>query len=306
MRRWLAIVRATLLEVSSEPLALLLTVSAVIAVAFASVFHIHQFGGADATRMARDASFSALLVAGLLHAVFCTIKVFRREFETGTLAMALSHPVSRPAFFLSKVLGAFLAYMVFAVTMFGAAVTTVAGAKIGGIIAVERGELAFIWGPSLAVDAAIVVLPLVVPAVLNRFAGFRFAATATWTALAVSVAGTALGLFGAVAAGFGRAILAVPGWLAPAAVMLVMPAAVFVTASAAFAVRFKDNAAATLSGLLFAVALPAFGNYYLSSALSKGGTVPWGYVLLALLATAPFVAAFALLGIHLFNERDVA
>lgn len=306
MRRWWAIARSTLLEVSSEPLALLLTVSAVTVVAFAAVFHIHQFGGADTTRMARDASLSAMLIAGLLLAVFCTIKVFRREFETGTLEMALSHPVSRTGFFLSKALGAFLAYLVFALTLYADAVTMVTGARVGGVIAADTGRLAFIWGPSLAIAAATVVLGLAIPAVLNRFLSFRFTSTATFACLAVALAGMCLNLWMARECGFWAKVADIPGRLAPAAVMLVFPAAAFVAASAAFAVRFRDNAAATLAGVLFVVALPAFGNYYLSSALSKGGAVPWSHVALGFLAAAPFIAGFALVGVLLVNERDVA
>ena len=57
-------------------------------------------------------------------------------------------------------------------------------------------------------------------------------------------------------------------------------------------------------GVLFALQLPFLGDYYLSDALSRGGTVPWSFVGLAALATLPLVAAFALLGIRLFKDRD--
>ena len=303
MRRWWAIVRATALEMSSEPLALLLTISAVAAVMVASAFHIHQFG--EPSRMARDAGLSALLVVGLAYSVFCTIKVFRREIESGTLQMALAHPVSRAGFFLSKATGAFLAYLVFALTVFGVVATTVAGAEVGGQIAAPTGDVSRVWGPSIAFDAAVIVVPLFVAAVLNRFARFRFTTTVTWTALAVSLIGAVANFALATGLGFDSSAVAAAMRVAPAAVMLVMPAAVFVVAAAAFSVRFRDNAASSLCGLLFLAVLPAFGNYYLSDALSKGGSLPWTHVALAFAVTAPTVAGFALLGVHMFGERDV-
>lgn len=304
MRRWRSIVKATVLELVSEPLAFLLTVSAVAAVALASAFHIHQFG--EPSRMARDSSLSALLVFGVAYAVFCTVKAFRRELESGTAQMALAHPVSRPAFFLAKAAGAFAAYLVFAATMFCAAVTTVAGAEAGGVFAAARGDIAFVWGPALAFDAATVVAPLVAAAALNRFARFRFTATATWLALLVSAAGAALTIFLALGEGVDPALASLPIRLAPAAVLLAIPAAVFTLAAAALSVRFKDNAAAAGAFALAAASLPAFGNYYLSDALAAGGAIPWGYVALAAAAALPAAAAFALAGVWLMARRDVA
>ena len=76
-------------------------------------------------------------------------------------------------------------------------------------------------------------------------------------------------------------------------------------ASAAFAVRFKANAAASFSGLVLAFLLPAVGNYYLADALSKGGSVPWAYVGCATLAAVPAILLFLLIGIHFINGRDI-
>ena len=100
MRRHLAIVRTTALEVCSEPLAFLLTLTALGCAAILPSLHFHQFG--DPSRMARDAGLSALLIVGLFYATFCTVKAYRREIESGTLQMALAASVSRAGFFLAK------------------------------------------------------------------------------------------------------------------------------------------------------------------------------------------------------------
>lgn len=293
MRRWWAIVRATTLEILSDPLALLLTLSFLALAVITPAVHYHQFG--EASRMARDAGLSALLVGGLSLSVFCTVKCVRRELESGTLQMALAHPVSRASFFLCKAAGALLAYLVFAVTVSAAALTTVNGAEIGGRIAAARGDVATMYGPSFALAVAAIVVPPVLGAVLNRFFRVRFALAAMRMAFVLALAGTFFRFDASLAARF-----------LPAALTLVFPAAVFIVASAAFAVRFRDNAATSLAGLFFLVSLPALGNYYLADALSKGGSVPWSFIAVAFVLTLPVAAAFALLGIFFLKGRDIS
>jgi len=260
----------------------------------APAFHYHQFG--DPTRMARDAGFSAFFTCGSVLAVFGTIRAFRREIESGTLEMALSHPVSRTAFFLSKTAGAFLAYLAFVGIVFGAMSVVFEGAAVGGVLAKKTGDVARLYGPCLAGGVGILVLPLVVAATLNRFARCRFVLSALAVALALA------------AVGFGVMVFLTRGYvlkLVPVAVLLLSPAAVLMAAAAAFSVRLKANVAASGAGIVFALSLPAIGNYYLVDALSGGGLLPWTYVGIAAVVTVPAVVAFLLLGIHLINGQDV-
>ena len=265
---------------------MLILLTALTMAVLAPAFHYHQFG--EPTRMARDAGFSALFTCGSVLAVFGTIRAFRREVESGTLEMALAHPVSRGGFFLAKAAGAFVAYLVFATVVFGTSLTVVWGAAVGGRLAAQTGGLAQVFGPALAAGVAVILLPLVVAAALNRFARFRFVLTAFSLAFLLAL------LFG------GAALALAPRPLAkyfPVALLLACPALVLLAASAAFAVRFRANAAASAVGLVFAALLPAVGNYYLSDALAKGGVVPWPYVGFAALAALPAVAAFLLFGV---------
>ena len=287
-----AIARATAFEILSEPLSLLLLLAALVTATLAPAFHYHQFG--EASRMARDAGFSALFLGGLLFAVFGVLRSFRREIESGTLQMALAHPVSRSGFFLSKVLGAVLAQLAFAAILSATTVTIVNGAEIGGAVAQQTGDIARLWGPSLALGLATVVLPLVVGAMLNRFFRFRFVLTAFVTSLVVSLAGVGYAFHAEIAFR-----------LLPVFVLLTGLALVFLSASAAFAVRFRANVAVSAVGVLALLAVPAVGNYYLSDALAKGGRVGWDYVGLAALVTLPAVLAFLLAGIRLFQAGDV-
>ena len=295
MRRLRSIAHATALEILSEPLSLLILLAALVITVLAPAFHYHQFG--EATRMARDAGLSSVFTGGLVLAVFGTIRAFRREIESGTMAMALAHPVSRTGFFLAKTAGACAAYLVFALVVFLVALVIVDGAVIGGAIAAKSGDVARIFGPNLAEGVAVIVLPLVVAAALNRLANVRFVLSSFVLALLLSVAFAA------------HSSVRDAAWLLrllPVVTLIAVFASVPLAASAAFAVRLKANVAASSAGLVLLVALPAVGNYYLADALAKGGKVSWAYVGCAALAALPAVLLFLSLGIHFINGRDVS
>ncbi|MGN0855383.1 MAG: hypothetical protein ACI4R9_07685 [Kiritimatiellia bacterium] len=292
MRRYSAIVRATALEICSEPLALLLTMSATALAFLAPRFHYHQFG--DPTRMAMESGFSAQLVIGLAFAVFCTIRSFRREIESGTLQMALAHSVSRRAFFMAKALGAWLAYLVFAATVFALTVTVTRGAAIGAEIARARNDIPGLFGPSVALATAAILLPPVCAAALNYFFRLRFTLTATLLS-ALFACAAQFGCFE------GRLWLR----MAPLALLVTFPAAIVVAAAAAFAVKWRSHAATSLAGALCILLLPLFGNYYLPGALVRGRSLPFDYLLFAGVATLPFVVAFVVMGVWLFENREI-
>ena len=295
MRKTWSIAHATALEILSEPLSLLVLLAALVLTVLAPAFHYHQFG--EATRMARDAGLSSIFTCGTVIAIFGTIRAFRREVESGTMAMALAHPISRTSFFLAKTVGACAAYLVFAAIVFFTALVIVDGAAIGGMIAAKSGDIARLHGPNFAEGVGVIVLPLVVGAALNRFARFRFVLSSFVLALLLSIAFA------------GLSILRDAAWplrLLPVAALIGMFAFVLLSASAAFAVRLKANAAASAAGVVLLILLPAIGNYYMADALSKGGAVPWTYVGCAVLAALPAVLFFLLLGIHFINGRDVS
>lgn len=295
MRRSVSIIKATALEILSEPLSLLVLLAALVLTVLAPAFHYHQFG--EATRMARDAGLSSAFTCGAVIAIFGTIRAFRREVESGTLALALTHPVSRTGFFLAKAIGAFAAYLVFVSVVFATTLVIVDGAAIGGAIAAKSGDIARLYGPNLAAGVGVIVLPLVVSAALNRFFRMRFVLSSFVLSLLLAAAFAEL------------SAVRDAGWFLrflPVTALIGLFTAVLLSASAAFAVRLKANAAASASGVVFLLSLPAVGNYYMADALAKGGSVPWTYVGCAALAAGPAILLFLLLGIHFINGRDVS
>lgn len=293
VRRFSAIVRATALEICSEPLALLLTLSAMALAFLAPSLHYHQFG--DPKRMAMESGLSAQLVLGFAYVVFCTVRAFRREIESGTLQMALAHSVSRGMFFAAKLVGAFVSYLVFAATVFALTVTVTRGAAIGEIVARESNDIPVVFGPSAALATAAILVPLAGAALLNYVRRFRFALTAT--ALLALAANLAQFVF------FDGGLYV---RMLPLALLLVFPALVVLAASAACAVKWRANVATAVSGVLCAAMLPMFGNYYLPGALVRGGSLPVPYLLLAGAVSVPLASAFVLAGVLLFENREVA
>lgn len=292
MTRWRAIVAATVLEILGEPLVLLVLLASLALTTLAPALHYHQFG--EPTRMARDAGLSAILLGGAVVAFAGTLRTFRREFETGTASTALAHSVSRTMFFLAKTAGCALAYLWFVATVVCVALTVVRGAAIGGAIAASRGDIARLWGPSLTFALAAVVVPVAAAALLNRFAHVRFTLSANALALVVAAGGVFYRLDAALA------LRHLPVFLLSAA-----PALFALSATAAFAVRFRTNTAASAAAATAALALPALGNYCLSDALADGAALGGGYALAALAALAPAAAAFLLLGVHFINGQDL-
>ncbi len=294
LRKSFSIIKVTALEVLSEPLTLLVLLAALVLTVLAPAFHYHQFG--DPSRMARDAGFSALLMGGSVLAVFGTIRTFRREMESGTLEGALSHPISRTTFFLSKTAGIFLAYLIFAALVFGTTSVIVEGAIIGGVLAKKTGMLARIFGPCLLGGVAVIILPLVLSAILNRLLHVRFVVSS----LVLSLFFSLINFGGALWLSKGSIIR-----LFPVAILVLLPTVILMVGAAVFSIRLKANLAASCAGIVFLVLIPAIGNYYLVDALADGGVVPYSYVGLAVLVTLPAVIAFLLLGIHLITKQDI-
>lgn len=293
MRRWFAIAKATALEIISEPLSFLLLLSALAVSVLAPALHYHQFG--EPTRMARDAGLSALFTFGTLFAVIGLFRSLRREIETGTAQMAISHSVSRAVFFAAKFSGAMAAYALFAVILASVSIAMVYGAAVGGAISRQSGDISRLWGPALAAGVGAIIVPPMIAAALNRFWRFRFVPSAFFLALLASVAAAACFF------DFRMAAKLAPAWIA-----LAFPVAVYSAAAAAFAVGLKPNLAVAALVAFVVISVPAVGNYYLADTFSRGGTVEWGYVALAGLLALPAAGAFLVLGVHLFERRDIA
>lgn len=286
-----AVIRAALVEVLSEPLSLLLTLSALALMLVGAIMHCHNFG--QPTRMACEAGLSAQLMGGILLGLFAAVRAFRREEESGTLAMTLAHPISRASFFISKCLGVLLGVALLVWTLFCATITLARAAYIGGLIAAAKGDIPRLWGPAVALVVAIILLPLFVGAVRSRFGNGRFVYTSLLTMIILSSA----------------ALLYPWEWnlfvpLTVSFVLLLIPTTLFTLIAASAAVRLKDRHAVALTLGLLIIALPLVGNYYPTAQVFRQG---WTLkeALFAVSAAVPLICGFVLLGVHFMNRKDI-
>lgn len=269
------------MEAGCDALAYLITLASLVLSTLASALHYHQFGEPGA--MSREAGLSAILAGGLAFSVFSCVRTIRREIETGTMEMALAHSVSRTGFFLSKLAGTAVAYSKFFATLLCTSLILTRGAELGAEAA--QGDIARLWGPSLACAVAVIVMPLVLAAMANRFFAARF----------VRTAGTLTLLF-AMALVFYRFDASFAMRFVPCAVLLIAPTLFFIAFSGAAAVRFGENAAIAIAFAGVALSLPLLGNYYLPVVLAKGGSLPLAYLALAYAAAIPAIFCAALFG----------
>ena len=292
MRKVFAIVRATMLEIGCDALALLITMAALAVSTFAPALHYHQIG--EPTRMAREAGLSAILVGGLVFSIFGAVRSIRREIESLTIQMALAHSISRGMFLAAKMLGVFFAYLLFFVTVGANSIVAIKGAQIGALVA--KGDVSRVWGPSLATGIAPIILPLIIAAFLNRFARFRFTRTAVILMALISI----LGVF------YRFDISLIVRFFAPA--LALMPLAIFfICLSGAAASRLNANSALSLSFIVVASSLFLFGSHYLSEISAPGASeIPWGYIAMLFAADLILSCAALLAGIALFDERDLS
>ena len=291
LKKYTAIIKVTALEILSEPVALLLLLSALVLAIMAPAFHYHQFG--EATRMSLDAGFSALFVAGSVFAVSMSIKSFRKEIESGTLDMVLSHSVSRSGFFLAKFAGVLLSFLVFAFIVFSVTTTVVNGASIGAMIAEDKCDIARLWGPSFACAMASIVLPMTIGGLLNWKLYFRFVPTVFMLTLPIALAGMVYRFDSAL---FLR--------LLPVGIAIACFDIVFLAAGAAFASRFKTNVAIACTTLTVVAFLPFVGNHILTDVLSKNGSVDLKLLFFSLLLSLAAIVAFLISRIR--QDRRIA
>ena len=291
MRRAGAIIKATALEILSEPLVFLVTISAMALSVLAPAFHYHEFG--DPSKMARDAGVSAILVGGMVVAAFGAIKSIRREIETQTAMTAIALPVSRRMFFLAKTAGVFVAYLLYVITVGAVSMSAVRGAVLGGEIAAREGTMARMYGPIFAFAIAAIVVPFVYGAVVNHSFRGRFTLSANLCAVVLSVAASC---FRFDSACFLKTL--------PVYLLVALPALVLLAAAAAFSGRFGFNAAASFAALVFCCFLPALGNYCVTDVVSAGEALTFRYVFSAVAAIIPPVAALLYLGTRLFESAE--
>ena len=177
MRRFMAIARTAAIETMSQPLSAILFPVAMLAIHLLPAFQYHRFGAAG--RLARETGLSALFVFGLFFAVPAVVRVIGRELETGTAAAALALGVSRSLYFMARLTGTLIVFLLFLFAVAAATALSSFSCLKASTIFSQAGVVR-VWGPAILVGVAGSLAPFGVAALLNRFANGRFC---LWTCL---------------------------------------------------------------------------------------------------------------------------
>ena len=227
MRRFMAIARTAAIETMSLPLSAILFPVAVLAIHVLPAFQYHRLGAAG--RLARETGLSSLFVFGLFFAVPAVVQMIGRELETGTAAAALALGVSRSLYFLARLTGALVVFLLFLFAVAAATALSSFSCLKASTIFSQVGVVR-VWGPAILVGVTGSLAPFGVAALLNRFANRRFC---LWTCLL-----TVLFQLPGLALLEDTSPLRM---LAPALVALAAACVVYVAMAGALATRLKSN-----------------------------------------------------------------
>lgn len=313
------VARTAAVELSSQPVTMLLMLIGIVLTALIPLLHFHDFG--EPGRLARDGGLAYQLVIGAALAAFAVSRSIHDELDDGTAIAALAKPLPRGAFLVGKWLG------VVAVTFrfwLATLATTIVATRIAPRF-VDLGE----EGMGYVTDSLAQTLLLLVPILALTVAGYlhnrrriRFCLVCvslmTWLSLAVAATTLLFDRQWHFAPALANADLAIATASLPilfavgaisaiaAALSVRLPAATVTTATVLVAAAGLSWDALTAScPPLRIVPIPDIQSFWLADALSRQGAIPAGYLALSFLYAAA-LAAFALLcGFAALRRRDL-
>ncbi|MCE9614714.1 MAG: ABC transporter permease [Lentisphaerae bacterium] len=318
-----ALAKLTAVEALRQPIVLLLFCGCVVLTALTPLLLLHAFG--EYGKLARESGLACHFIFGLLVAVQAASSALAREVRTGTAAAVLSKPVGRTTFFLAKFAGVACVVMAFSI---GAVLATLLSERVaekwtitpqlaGNLIDWRTGTWLLV-APVLALAAA---------GILNYLRRAPFGSAAFLLVLAgllvVFLVSAAYDRTG-VRAEFDFRV----DWrILPAGVLITAALLPLSALAASLSTRLATAPTLLLCGLVFVLGLlwefwfgpapatparawlyslvPNWQHFWVSDALTGGGTIPWPYVARAVAYAATYTGAVLALGALAFEHTDV-
>ena len=270
-RRIAAIAGATVKETVAQPVFSIVIIIGVVLLLVFILIPYNTFG--DDVKMLKDSGITLVKVLSLLVAVWTASVSVADEIEGRTAMTVLSKPLTRREFFLGKFVGLVLV-VTLVVLILGTLLLATTSYKVV-YDARESAETDPLWRD--CADEMITVVPGLVLCWLEAI---------VLAAVSLTVS-TRLGLVPNIIISFGVYVL---GHLVP----LIVQSSVGKFAI----VRFF--------GRLFATILPVLDHFTIEAAVMGGVAVPWIYLAWAGLYAAVYCAVVLLVGLILFQHRDLA
>lgn len=323
LRQLTALAYATLLEGMQQPAALLLMLSCVVLTVLTPVFQFHTLS--EEGRLARDSGLAFMLVFGLALAATSASGGLTAEIERGTAAAALSKPVPRALFLVSKFLGVMGLLLIF--WLAGLAVTLLAERASEHFV--ESGEDIGRQSDNFTATLSLLASAgaLAIGGLLNYRRRVRFGVAAfLGVPIALGVVLLVCGCYNR----FGRLV-----WYRPdlnprvlaAAVLVLLALALFAALATALATRLSSGPTLALCALVLGFGLtgdfwlshaaplssrgllgglvPNILQFWMCDALADGGCIPWRYVVHAAAYAATWCALTLSVGALALRTRDL-
>ncbi|MDD5676644.1 MAG: hypothetical protein PHW60_01465 [Kiritimatiellae bacterium] len=306
----------TVLDITRQPVILLLTTTCVALIALLPSTAVFAFG--EEARLVRDGALAFHLVFGLLVAGAAASATIYTEIKRGTAATVLCKPVSRSLYFLSTCAGILIVLLMFCAT-----------ALLAGLLSVRMVL------PGMQTDGRIGAIFLT--AMLVAF-GYAAAANFMFRGSFVSQAWGAL--LPCLAAAFVTAAWLDPNchgaqfgslmaWhMVPAGILVSLAVMVLAALAVSLSTRLPPVLSTSACAVLFFLGLvsdylfrsaattswwaelgyrllPNWQDFWIVDTLSGGGNIPWGYVAGAAGYAALYAAAVLSLGLLSFRRVEI-
>jgi len=306
----------TVLDITRQPLILLLTATCVVLTGLLPSTAVFAFG--EEARLVRDGALAIHLVVGLLVAGAAAAATIYTEIKRGTAATILCKPVSRSLYFLSTYAGVLMVILMFSAIALLAGLLSVrmvlpgmqTDGRVGGIflaamlVAFGYATAAnFIFRRSFVSQAWVAMLPCLAAAFIASAwldpNGHRvhFGSLMAWQMVPAGIlVSLAVMVLAALAVSFSTRLPPVLSTSACAALFFLGLVSDYLFRSAA--------ATSWLAGLSYRL-LPNWQDFWIVDALSGGGNIPWGYVTGAAGYAALYAAAVLALGLLSFRRMEI-
>ncbi|MFC1498065.1 ABC transporter permease [Verrucomicrobiota bacterium] len=324
IRQFFTLTGLTAIEAIRQPICLLLTASCVLLIALVPLIQLHNFG--EGGKFVRDSALALHFVFGLFIVGYAASSSLAREIKKGTALTVLSKPVGRELFFLSKFFGIICLVLLFSMC-----------ASIATLLSERVAEKFYSDGRFLGwhLDGQTGIMLLTVP-----FAAFLTAGLINYR-LKRPFESTAFGLLlmflllVMLIAGFfdisGQPAsfdLHVQWRIVPAGILIAMALIMLSSIAMVLSTRlstvpslmigtgifmiglmsdylFGRNAGSSRVAAFFYRILPNWQHFWVSDALSGGGTVPGVYILSTGFYALMYIAGILCLGMLLFRHTEM-
>ena len=325
LKKLLTVSLATALEGLQQPVCFLLALTSIELTVLQPLVQINTFG--EGGRLSRDSGLAFMLVFGILIAVFTSGFTLAREIGRGTVATALSKPISRPVFLLGKFFGAL---MVIAVFCWCSTFAILFAERCSEHYIETKSQIGYISDTTCGILAVLApMLALAKAGFVNWRWRFRFG---LWFFIFLTAIQPLLFLFlgflrrdGAFS-GFQNYDFAMDFRIVSAAMLVAMVLAIFAALATALSTRLQTGAAVAVSMAVLFVGfladsqfggssgfisralysiIPDVQHFWVVDSLADGGIIPKRYVLHAASYAATYIAFVLFLGAISFKHRDL-